>query len=289
MAVADAALAFAAKLLYRSSIAHDDAMKAAVRDPHAYRTYRHGEAERVLDACRRFGVTLDAARVIDLGCSTGALTVAYAEAGARTVIGVDIDPAAIAHAQPHPRVEYRQSDVQTLPLDSWGADVILSYDVFEHVEHPPALLDECWRVLRPGGVMLVGTWGWGHPYAPHLWSTMPVPWAHVVVSERTLFRACRRVYEADWYVPTYHELDEHGQRRPEKYQRDAVATTYLNKYSVRDFERAFTASGFDWQLHLQPFGSAPWTAPLLRLPLVREYLHGYLWAVLTKPSLTTSH
>ncbi len=55
-------------------------------------------------------------------------------------------------------------------------DVVLCYDVFEHVSRPAAVLDECYRILKPGGKMLIGTWGWYHPFAPHLWSTMPVPW-----------------------------------------------------------------------------------------------------------------
>jgi SAM-dependent methyltransferase len=243
----------------------------------------------VLAACRRFGVKVTNARVLDLGCSVGALSVAYADAGASAVIGVDVDADAIARARPHPKVTYRTSTPDAIPLNDASVDVVLSYDVFEHVAHPPRLLAECHRVLRPNGVMLIGTWGWGHPFAPHLWSAMPVPWAHVLVSERTLYRACRRVYWSPWYVPTYHDIDERGQRRPEKYTRTAVDAGYLNKYRVRDFERAFDRSGFRWRVELQPFGSAPWTAPLLRVPVLREYLHGYLWAVLSKNAAHTLH
>ena len=280
MALTDALLATAARALYRSSLAHDDSMKAAVRNHAACQDYRHTEVRRVLTTCERFGITLTDRDVLDLGCATGALTVAYAEAGARFVTGVDVDPDLLARARAHARVKYIQSTPDRIPLPDASVDVILSYDVFEHVADPPALLSECRRVLRPAGMVLIGTWGWGHPYAPHLWNTMPVPWAHLLVSERTLLRACRRVYQAPWYSPTMHDLDESGNKHPDKYTVTSIPTTYLNKFSVRDFERAFADSGLAWETHLQPFGSVPWTAPLLSVPFLREYMHGYLWAVL---------
>src|SRR5206468_219311 len=148
-------------------------------------------------------------------------------------------------------------------------DVILCYDVFEHVSKPAAMLAECKRVLRSGGRMLIGTWGWYHPFAPHLWSTMPVPWAHLLVSERTLLRACRRVYHSPWYVPTFHDLDANGHRYQDRYVEEQISTDYLNKYLLRDFERTFEESGLRWRVQLQPFGSrwARWTKPFLTVPL----------------------
>jgi len=72
--------------------------------------------------------------------------------------------------------------------------------------------------------MLIGTWEWHRPFAPHLWSTMPVPWAHLIVSERTLLRACRRVYHAAWYVPTFHDFDVDGSRKHDRYTEDRIST-----------------------------------------------------------------
>jgi hypothetical protein len=111
---------------------------------------------------------------------------------------------------------------------------------------------------------------------------MPVPWAHALVSERTLLRACRRVYHSSWYTPMRHDFDANGRRKQDRYTEESISTDYLNKYLVTDFERAFERSGLDWRLELEPFGSAPWTRPLLAVPVAREFLHRYFWAVLEK-------
>ncbi|HEY1567443.1 MAG TPA: class I SAM-dependent methyltransferase [Solirubrobacteraceae bacterium] len=47
----------------------------------------------------------------------------------------------------------------TLPLADKGFDAVLSTQVPEHVADPAAYLDECRRVLRPGGRLLLSTHG----------------------------------------------------------------------------------------------------------------------------------
>lgn len=288
MVITEYVLYVLARLLSRSELAHSSDMKNAMRNTAANDAYRAGRVDCILAAARKLGVEVAGRDLLDLGCGDGALTIQYATRGPRSVIGVDIDADAVARAQASRhdrRVLYRVSSTTRLPLPDASIDVILCYDVFEHVAQPSAILSECRRVLRPGGQMLIGTWGWRHPFAPHLWSTMPVPWAHVIASEKTLLRACRRVYQAPWYTPTFHDFDTQGQRLPDRYNSQSISTAYLNKYLVRDFERVFADSGLQWRLELVPFGSrwAIWTRPLLRTRYFREFLHGYLWGLLVKP------
>ena len=272
-----------ARLLYRTDVVHDSKMKEAQQSLNAHNTYRSQQVTRVLEAAKRFRLPLEG-DMLDLGCNDGALTVQYD--APRTLTGIDIDAQAIERAKArNSRVTFLAGTPGSLPLPDASMDSIVSYDVFEHVANPGALLGECRRVLRPGGWMLIGTWGWGHPFAPHLWATMPVPWAHLLVSERTLFRACRRVYHATWYRPTFHDLDANGDRYRDRYTQTRIDPDYLNKFKIRDFEQAFRNSGFASELSLEPFGSAPWLAPLLKTPL-REYVHSYLWAVLRPEAVT---
>ena len=135
-------------------------------------------------------------RVLDLGCDTGSLSVEFANRGAASVVAVDISADAIEEARRRhadSNVTFAVSELAALPIPDASVDLILSYDVFEHVSNPFALLRECRRVLATGGDMLIGTWGWGHPFAHHFFAEMPVPWAHLFVSDATLQRACRRV------------------------------------------------------------------------------------------------
>jgi 2-polyprenyl-3-methyl-5-hydroxy-6-metoxy-1,4-benzoquinol methylase len=278
-----------AKLMYRSQLGHSDEMKDALESPESYAAYRSERAQVVLDAARTCGVELKQKVVVDFGCYDGAITPGYLKAGAARIYGVDIDSEAIVKAKSggtDPRITFLESSVDRVPLDDCSADVILCYDVFEHVSRPEEILHECHRILRPGGQMLIGTWGWYHPFAPHLWSTMPVPWAHVFVSERTLLRTCRRVYNAPWYRPTMHDFDSEGNRRTDKFQEEEISTDYLNKLLVKDFENVFRKSQFEYTMRLQPFGSryARWTRPLLKVPFIREFFTSYLWVTLTRPT-----
>lgn len=277
-----------AKLMSSSQAGHSEEMKSALADDDAYAEFRLGQVKIVSDAANRFGIPIKDKVVLDLGCYDGAITAGYRDLGASRVIGVDIDEAAIKTAQElrsSDTVEFHLGTIETLPLDDNSVDSILCYDVFEHVEHPAPILNEINRVLRPGGKMLIGTWGWKHPFAPHLWSTMPVPWAHVVFSERTVLRVCRRVYNSDWYTPNMHDFDENGERCKDKYGYESIPTSYLNKFLVKDFERVFLESPLDFELYPQPFGSkyASWSRIFLKTPWIGEFITGYLWAVLSKP------
>ncbi len=260
-------------------------MKSAVLTDAGHQARRPLEVGRIVDAATRYEIPFLDRTVLDLGCGDGMISQRYLEFGPRAVIGVDIDEGAIARARAmatDARLSFRISAPESLPLEPGTVDTVISYDVFEHVADPPGLLKDLRRVMRPSGVALVGTWGWRHPFAPHLWSVMPVPWAHLIVSERTLLRSCRRVYKSSWYVPTRYDFDEHGHRLPDKFAGDVLNRSYLNQYLIGDFERAFADAGFRYESHLIPFQSiwAAWSRPLAAVPWVREFVTGYAWFVL---------
>lgn len=286
--VAEALLYALARKMYRSELGHSEEMKQSLQSADHYAAYRAGKSQEVAAACRRYHVPLAGRVLLDLGCNDGAISPQYLELGAREVIGVDIDAEAIARAQRHaqPGVRFLTSHTDGLPLEDQSVDCIICYDVFEHVSRPGPMLEDCYRVLRPGGQLVIATWGWYHPFAPHLWSTMPVPWAHLFFSERTVLRTCRRVYHSSWYQANMHDLDAAGQKKPDKYTQESISTDYLNKYLIRDFERVFRASRFQWELHPLGFGSrwARWTHGFLHVPWLREFVTAAIWVVLTRPA-----
>jgi SAM-dependent methyltransferase len=77
---------------------------------------------------------------------------------ARRVIGLDYDDSAVAHVRArYPRVEMRQGNLAELPLDAGAVDVVVNFQVIEHLWDQGQFVDECARVLRPSGVLLMST------------------------------------------------------------------------------------------------------------------------------------
>lgn len=275
MWLSEKALFLCARFLYRSPLCHTPTMKEAMADSDKFDSYRANESHHVLRIARRFGFSIQDKKLLDFGCGTGGMTRNYLDEGARQVIGIDIDDPSIARAQKQfsaPGLEFIVSGEDHIPLDDASVDAVISFDAFEHVTQPARMIAEIHRVLKPGGEAFLDAWTWYHPFAPHLFATMPVPWAHVIFSERTIMRTCRRVYDAPWYVPNAFDLDGNGQRKA-RYLQDEIPLTYVNKLLVRDFERILRASPFEYELHLIPFGSkyARWTRVFHRIPWLREF------------------
>ncbi|HYO04626.1 MAG TPA: class I SAM-dependent methyltransferase [Mycobacterium sp.] len=77
---------------------------------------------------------------------------------ARRVIALDYDDSAVAHVRArYPRVEMRQGNLAELPLHDGAVDVVVNFQVIEHLWDQPQFVDECARVLRPSGVLLMST------------------------------------------------------------------------------------------------------------------------------------
>lgn len=98
-------------------------------------------------------------RVLDLGCGTAGTGVALALAGA-TVTGVDVSErllglAAIRAAEAGVNLALIRGDARHLPFCDAAFDLCVSDQVIEHVKGYAILLTEAYRVLRPGGLLLV--------------------------------------------------------------------------------------------------------------------------------------
>ncbi|MEC3915214.1 class I SAM-dependent methyltransferase [Nocardia sp. CDC160] len=77
---------------------------------------------------------------------------------AAQVIGLDYDDSAVAHVRAkYPRVEMIQGNLAELPLDDASVDIVVNFQVIEHLWDQAQFLRECLRVLRPGGKLLIST------------------------------------------------------------------------------------------------------------------------------------
>jgi len=98
--------------------------------------------------------------VLDLGSGFGSQAVQYAEAGAASVRGVEVEVDKVIYSRRFAEkmgvadiVSFVVGKGEELPLPSSSFDLVTMDDVLEHVIKPAAVLHECYRVLRPGGVL----------------------------------------------------------------------------------------------------------------------------------------
>jgi SAM-dependent methyltransferase len=95
--------------------------------------------------------------VLEAGCGEGYGADLIA-AVARRVVALDYDAAAVAHVRNrYPRVEVMQANLAELPLPAESLDVVVNFQVIEHLWDQPQFVAECARVLRPSGLLMVST------------------------------------------------------------------------------------------------------------------------------------
>jgi ubiquinone/menaquinone biosynthesis C-methylase UbiE len=135
-------------------------------------TYTHGHhsvvvnqhARRTAEGCASFArhVITPTARVLDVGCGPGSITVglaAWAPEGSVTAIEpggdiLDTARAAVAEAGAD-NVTVEAASVYELPYDDDSFDLAYAHQVLQHLTDPVLALTEMQRVVRPGGHVAV--------------------------------------------------------------------------------------------------------------------------------------
>ena len=146
-------------------------------------------------------VDLKGKAVLDAGCGPGGKTLFYASKGCSSIVGVDLDPVRVGHAQrylskhPAPNVSFMVGDLSKLEFPSDSFDIIFLNDVFEHVARPllEEVLRELKRVLKPGGSICMEFPPWTSFDAGHLYDHIYIPWCQLIFSDRTLINVLRQM------------------------------------------------------------------------------------------------
>ncbi|MCB9832868.1 MAG: class I SAM-dependent methyltransferase [Planctomycetes bacterium] len=225
--------------------------------------------------------------LLDFGCGEGDLSFVVAELGPRSITAIDVDPERVASARARAaamslpvRPDFRvASNTTAIDLPDDSIDLILCFDVLEHVMDYEQILPEWRRVLRPGGRVFIWWVPWFHPYGHHVESLVPLPWVHALASDRAIIEACARVYDMPEFRPRVWDLDEEGNKKANKW-RAMQRLPGVNKLTMARFEDILGQIGLRVDRR-QPYGfrSSRFkaiTGTLARLPVAREFCCSYV-------------
>ncbi len=236
--------------------------------------------------------------VLDFGCGDGELGLHLARTKRpRCLVGVDLNPAAIERAKagiaaslsPGVEIRFELGLPGALPVAKASFDTLLAFDCLEHVMEPGAILQDWRRVLRPGGKVLIEWYPYKGPWGPHMESLIPVPWAHVLFGEESMFRVAERLYDQPGFEPRHWDLDEQGRKRDNKWRawRSFKEQGYINQLDLAGFRALSRASGFRIsRLERKSFSGSYLRRTvghaLMALPWVGEYFVSHVVVELTE-------
>ena len=101
-------------------------------------------------------------KVLDVGCGGGILSHSMAMRGA-TVTGIDLGEANINAAQIHAEQTGQNIDFACVSVEAFAEahagefDVVTCMEMLEHVPDPQSIIDACFKLLKPNGVLVLST------------------------------------------------------------------------------------------------------------------------------------
>jgi len=101
--------------------------------------------------------------MLDIGTGPGHIPILVCDAITEChIVGVDLSQHMLTHARRHlagsphgERIEYRLGDAKGLPFDDAAFDTVFSNTILHHIPDPRPFIADAWRVLRPGGALLI--------------------------------------------------------------------------------------------------------------------------------------
>lgn len=135
-------------------------------------------------------------RVLELGCGTGLLMKRLVPHAVQ-VLGADLSRGMLRKAQAR-NLQVVQATATEIPFASGSFDIVYSFKVLAHVKDIRGALQECARVLKPGGLLVAEF------YNPHSLRGLIKKWKKpTAISNRTTDEAVFTRYDTLAQIRTY--------------------------------------------------------------------------------------
>jgi SAM-dependent methyltransferase len=233
--------------------------------------------------------------VLDFGCGDGPLTIYLAQKHPHSIIGVDLKPDAIERARKNAQgtmAAFVVGSESGIPLPHCSIDTIVAFDMMEHVMAPQPIMREWFRVLRPGGRVVLEWFPFKGAWGPHMEALIPIPWAHVIFGERAMYEAAAEIYDLPEFMPRHWDLDQHGNKLPNKWRQWSSFREhgYVNELDIPTFKKLAKEVGFEIaRFERVGFSGAAWRQMigkgLMRLPAIGDYFCVSTRVELIRPEL----
>lgn len=133
----------------------------------------------------------DKGKLLDVGCGSGRFLARLHELGWE-VVGVEPDGEAAKLAREYFRLNVHEGKLEDVCFPDNEFDVITMNHVIEHLSNPIGTLKECWRILKPGGKLMIATpniASLGHRLYKKAWRDLDPP-RHLYLFSPQTFSTC---------------------------------------------------------------------------------------------------
>lgn len=161
-------------------------------------------------------------RVLEFGCGAGYEIWYLANHLGADAYGVDVVERAAWASLAGERAHYECADLaRQQPFAADFFDRVISFSVFEHVQHPFAALTELHRIMKPGALAWISANLYRSAVASHLYHEVHFPYPHLLFTDDV--------------------IKEFYRRRGEKPR----GASWVNKLTWLEYERHFRDLGFE--------------------------------------------
>ena len=240
---------------------------------------------------------LDHKDVLDVGCGWGGKMLYYADnTQLNTIHGFDIPPynpevsEAFARAKNLNNCVFTAAYAEDIPYDDNRFEVVIIDDVLEHVQGPEKTVAESYRVLKPGGTLIIKSPSFKMMDAHHLDNAITLPGIHYLLSMKTWAAGLNYLLQDEKYR---HILNFSPYYKTISTPYHKCVTANLNGLDYSDFEQIIGQHDFEIEtLKMMKREVTRRKGRLVkyylnevgyRIPLIKEYLSHFVLFIGKKP------